>query len=385
MAFLWAPPVPPTPGCPGYESCNSPSFSSPQQKKKGGKHACVNHLHEQVNFLVQAAVASSLLSPALSRTLFRDARQISLKHSLRLSSDLKWAACKNCHTLYLPGISSHIHTESFPSCDGSKARKKRRKRLGEKQDRDVQIKHKLSGDTYKDECEEETSQETELFHSNIPGAAEAVPDQTDERGIKTTTAQEIRRDSSFPGEAWAVDSGAVEPSMTLDSPDCLERPRRRRRTRRGQQCKRIEKRAAKERRSSQLQEDTHKRQSDCIYASLLPVSDDTSPESTRKTESCRPFLKDGGSEGQSTHGDLPSSSGRPRTCPLQGENEMTHHTGSTESDSPDSGRRSSGLKRPLPCRAETKDFVVVTCLVCGTTRRRGCNEKLELQNEDAVR
>lgn len=369
MAFLWAPPVHPSLASPGRDDCSSSPFSSPQRKGKGDRHLRANHLHEQVNFLVQAAVACSLSSPALSRTLYRDARQISLKHSLRLSSDLKWGACKNCHTLYLPGVSSQVRIESLASVC-SALRKKNLKRLPEKEVREA---HR--GCSSPDDIREASSQENDGLPDRVGEESSAQMEATG----PVTEEQEIAKNTSLPEDTSGAGFGTAANSLALGTRRRLRRWEGRRRCRRGRQYRRVEKRAARE--QSCQQEEADERQSDSAPAST--VSDEPSVKLLTKAEGHCAVTAGASCHGADIQGVFENMAETLDGLPFQdGIQGKTQHHNTGKKDLRDSDARHSGSKRPL---AETVSFLAVTCLVCGTTRRRGCNKKLELQDDDAVR
>ncbi|CBZ54582.1 conserved hypothetical protein [Neospora caninum Liverpool] len=194
-------------------SFSSSSFSSSSSSSSFGVASSPrpNAVHHHVNFLVQGGVSSVFFSPSLSRALLRNAVAISLKHSLRLHPELKWGACKNCWTPYVPGVSCCVRLET----PGRAACREKRKR-GELRKRKARSREARSRKTPETDCAEAAA-----------CADRAVSHRRRDRGVSQKEAFTARNAQRGPWRGEAGLEGSSEGHATeAEAEDESETPDR---------------------------------------------------------------------------------------------------------------------------------------------------------------
>ncbi|KEP63995.1 UNVERIFIED_CONTAM: hypothetical protein HHA_235720 [Hammondia hammondi] len=353
-------------------SSSSSSLSSSSSSSLSSSVSCApsapvprpNAVHHQVNFLVQGSVSSVFLSPALSRALMRSATAISRKHSLRLHPELKWSACRNCSTPFVPGVTCCVRLQSVfaacareHACDLCRRRKRQRRSCGvterpeavEGPTRSRSLSTR-GGDRPANGGEgrgEETRRRATCAAAGPRDAGRGG--HTEERLTAMKHQREQQREAApeHPTEDGHGEEDAE--SVCFQGEEEQSAPRTKRRIRRSGMSSRMRNRQDRE--------------------------DGRQLKDTETSDACSPlsaFHSNSSSPSSSVSSSRPCASG----VPVSG----CSHSSPCWRDLLRHSSSETNAREETPAA-----FVVVTCLTCGVSRRRGALPQMPLEDESAER
>ncbi|PFH37259.1 Sodium:neurotransmitter symporter family protein [Besnoitia besnoiti] len=360
-----------------------------------------NALHHHVNFLVQASVSSVLAFPALSRSLFKDAVAISAKHSLRLHTDLKWGACRNCFTPYVPGLTCCVRLESpsaplaaslspsslAPCSDASTA---------SREGSGTCAASPASSASYSLASPRTAHRSKQEIRSSSPPSQSDVetPPSVSGRGEETAQLHEsLQRPAVTGAEVGRAATPRPEAGLAT-SPRRL----RRRRIRRSGTCRRLQRR--REREGDDLRIPSLDSSVAAPPASSFPPSSSAaacsppsaaclassprgpapeSPSSAAGPPSAPASSTSGPSSSLSSTSSVPAvaGGGSSASAPAHGA-----ASGAADETQRRKKRKAVFVRDPKPCSAS---FLRVTCLTCGVAGRRATIPQRPLEEEDSIR